>query len=321
VDGQVWDVVGLDTGYFSKCKLWEPIVNYPIIRKDIRDVMVEDLQDFDAVVHLAALSNDPLGNLDHRWTHDINFDGTIHLAQCARAAGIKRFLFFSSCIMYGVSDGGDVNEDSPLNPQTDYARSKVDAENMLRTMADDDFHPTFIRNGTIYGSAAAQRLDTVVNQFVAEAMTHGTVTVLSDGTPWRPIVHVWDVSRTVPVYLQAPIETIHNQAFNNGADWMNMRVREIAEAVVKAIPGAVLKIASESGADQRTYKASFAKFARTFPQFKFDYSLDRGIAELMDMFQRTSIINEDQSKFVRLSQLKHLIADNELDSTLRWTYV
>ncbi|WP_112322084.1 NAD-dependent epimerase/dehydratase family protein [Oceanibium sediminis] len=315
------DVVGYDTGYFSDCTLVPDGTTLPELQKDIRDVAPADLKGFDTVIHLAALSNDPIGNIDEGWTTDINHDATVRLAELAREAGVGRFLFSSSCIMYGMSDGGVVDETSPLDPQTEYARSKVKSEAELTTMASDSFSPVYIRNGTIYGVSPRMRFDTVLNNLVGAAYTSGTVKVLSDGKPWRPVLHVEDVCRSFMNIMDAPRQDIHNQAFNNGADHLNHQVIELAQMAVDAVPGATLEVLNEPSADQRTYKASFAKFARTFPDFEWKWTARTGAQDLSDTFEKVGLTAEQYSgkHFTRLKWLNHLLDENKLDRNLRWT--
>jgi nucleoside-diphosphate-sugar epimerase len=313
-------IVGLDAGYFNACTLVPESVRVPARRKDIRDITVADLQGFDAVIHLAALSNDPLGNLDTALTREINYQATARLAECARAAGVRRFLFSSSCIMYGMSEANVVDENSPLDPRTEYARSKVLAEGAVAELADDGFSPTFLRNGTIYGLSPRMRFDTVLNDLVGMAVTSGRVIVHSDGQPWRPVVHVEDVARAFMTALEAPRENVHNQAFNTGANKLNRQVRDLAEIVVRAVPGCALELRAQSGADQRTYKADFAKFARTFPHFEFRWSAEEGARQLAGQFQAMGLTQEllTGRRFTRLKWLSHLLDREELDGSLRW---
>jgi nucleoside-diphosphate-sugar epimerase len=313
------DVVGMDADFYEGCDL-TPIPAVKSIKRDIRDITVDDLRGFDAVVHLAALSNDPIGNLNSSWTDSINFHGTRQLAERAREAGVSRFLFASSCIMYGMSEGGIVDEESPLNPQTDYARSKVDAERALSALASDEFSPVLLRNGTMYGVSPRMRFDTVLNSLSGWAVTTGTITVMGDGKPWRPVVHVRDVGRAFLAALDAPREAIHNQAVNVGADHLNTQVIDLARAVQRAVPGAELKVLAQSDADQRTYRTSFAKFARTFPSFTFERDVQAGADELADALRDLKVSFDDFSsdRFTRLKRLNLLITEGRLDGELRW---
>lgn len=315
-----YQVVGLDTGYFRACTLGVDNSSVPEITKDLRAIEPSDLQGFDAVIHLAALSNDPIGNLNADWTRQINADGTLRLAAMAKAAGIRRFLFSSSCIMYGMSEAEVVDENSPLAPQTEYARSKVVAEDALRALADDRFSPIYCRNGTVYGLSPRMRFDTVLNNFMGSAFTTGRVEVHSDGTPWRPVVHVQDVARYFKLMLEAPLQDVHNEAFNMGVDSLNLQVREIAEVAAEAVPGAELIMVPQPGADQRTYKADFSKFSRTFPNFEFQWTARKGAQELYEAFRSIALRREDfvDKRFTRLRWLGHLIEAGKLDDELRW---
>jgi nucleoside-diphosphate-sugar epimerase len=315
-----YDVVGLDTGYFSQCTLLPDTVGVPAVCKDIRSIEQNDLRGFHAVIHLAALSNDPIGNLDADWTREINLEGSVRLAEYAKAAGVERFLFSSSCIMYGMSEANVVTEESPLDPRTEYARSKVLAERVISALAGDRFSPTFLRNGTIYGLSPRMRFDTVFNDLIATAVTTGKVVVHSDGKPWRPVIHVQDVARAFMTILQAPVEKVRNQAFNTGANELNYQIRELAEIAVRTVPDCKLEIKGQSGADQRTYKADFAKFARSFPEFKFRWTAEKGAAELYDAFKKIRLTYSDLTdrRFTRLKWLRYLLDSRQLDEQLRW---
>jgi len=312
-------VVGLDTGYFADCTLVPDRADFPELRKDIREVELDDVRGFDAVVHLAALSNDPIGNLDARWTEEINHLSTVHLAELAREAGVQRFLFSSSCIMYGMSSAEVVDEESPLDPQTEYARSKVKSEVALRELASDGFSPTYLRNGTVYGVSPRMRFDTVLNDLVGRAFTTGMITVFSDGRPWRPVIHVEDVARSFAHVLRAPRELVHNQAFNNGADHLNHQVIDLAEIAAGVVPGCEVEVLGQSSADQRTYKADFGKFARTFPDFAWRWNARSGAEELASTFAEIGLTRDEfaDPRFTRLRWLEKLLA-GQLDGSLRW---
>ena len=314
------DVVGLDAGYFDECRLFEARQLAVSIQGDVRDVEARDLDGFDAVVHLAALSNDPVGDLNQRITEEINFEGSVRLAQAAKAAGVQRFLFSSSCIMYGVSQLSVVTEESPLDPQTEYARSKVKAERAIFAMASDRFSPVFLRNGTVYGPSARMRFDTVLNNLVGAAATTGKVSIHGGGKPWRPVVYVEDVARAFLRVLEAPVAVTHNQAFNLGADHLNQQVLHLAEIAARTVPGSTIEVLNQPSADQRTYWTSFEKFARTFPDFQFRWSPEEGARSLYEALQRIGLTYEQFTgkEFTRLKWLKYLLQSQQLDPSLHW---
>ena len=315
-----YEAVGLDTGYFEPCRLIPDTANVPWLRKDVRDLQLDDLKGFHAVVHLAALSNDPIGNLNESWTEEINFRATVRLAELARDAGVERFLFSSSCIMYGMSEAAVVTEESPLDPKTEYARSKVKSERAISELARDGFSPSFLRNGTIYGVSPGMRFDTVLNDLMGAAVTTGKVTLYSDGKPWRPVVHVQDVARAFLTVLEAPVRDVWNQAFNTGANHLNHQIIELAEIVVDTVPHCKLEIIAQAGADQRTYKADFGKFARTFPNFSFNWTAKEGARELYETFNRIGLSQDNfiDKRFTRLKWLRYLLETGQLDGSLRW---
>jgi len=314
------EVVGLDTGYFADCTLIPPALKVPSIRKDLRNLEPADLEGFDAVVHLAALSNDPIGNLNPHWTEGINFQASVRLAEFAKAAGVQRFLFSSSCIMYGMSEAAMVTEESPLDPQTEYARSKVKAERAIAQLADATFSPTFLRNGTIYGLSPHMRFDTVLNNLVGSAVATGKIVLHGDGSPWRPVAHVEDITRAFLHVLEAPLDAVHSQAFNNGEDRMNHQIIELARIVAEVVPGAQIECLGSPNADQRTYKTDFGKFARAFPDFTFQWTIERGAQELSGAFRSVGLTREDflDRRFTRLKWLRHLLDTGQLDDSLRW---
>jgi nucleoside-diphosphate-sugar epimerase len=316
-----YDVTGLDTGYFEECTLTPVRGEVPSVKKDIRDLEQADLEGFDAVVHLAALSNDPLGNLSEAWTEEINLDASVRLAELAKAAGVRRFLFSSSCIMYGMSEAAVVSENSPLDPKTAYARSKVKAEQAISALATAGFSPTFLRNGTVYGLSPRMRFDTVFNDLMGSAVANRKVVVYSDGSPWRPVVHVQDVARAFKAVLEAPVETVHDQAFNVGSDALNHQVIALARIAASTVVGCDLEVQAQPGADQRTYKTDFGKFAHAFPDFSFEWTPSRGATELRRGFESVGLDREmlADRRFTRLRWLEHMLDTGALDDSLRWS--
>ena len=318
-----YDVTGIDNEMFAECTLVPDPVDIPSIRKDIRDLEAADLEGFHAVIHLAALSNDPIGNLNDDWTEDINYRASARLAELARFARVRRFLFSSSCIMYGMSEAAEVNEDCPLDPKTEYARSKVKAERAIAQLASSSFSPTFLRNGTIYGVSPRMRFDTVFNDFMASAVCLKKITVLSDGKPWRPVIHVEDVVRAFMTVLEAPLEDVHNRPFNVGANHLNYQMGHLAEVAVDAVPGCSLEIVAQAGADQRTYKSDFSRFAKTFPNFEFQWTPKTAAPAMRDAFSSIGLTTEiwKDKRFTRLKWLRHLMDTGQLDDRLCWREV
>ena len=315
------EVVGLDTFFFEDCTLSEDREWVPSLRRDIRDVREADLDGFDGVVHLAALCNDPLGDLYPEWTAEINHQASVHLARLARGAGVQRFLYASSCSMYGAAGGDDVlTEDAPLRPLTAYATSKVRTEEDVAKLADDSFSPVFMRNATAYGLSPRLRADVVLNNLVCWAHTTGRVRIMSDGSPWRPIVHVQDIAGAFAAALAAPREAIHNQAFNVGANGENYQVRELAEIVRNTVPGCTIEYAEGAGPDPRSYRVDFGKLSRMFPGYRPHWNASFGAKELYAALQAAGVTLADFQgrKFIRLAQLKHLRATGMVDESLRW---
>ncbi len=315
-------VVGLDTFFFEDCSLGsEDTERVPVLRKDIRDIEVSDLEGFDAIAHLAALCNDPLGDLHPEWTHEINHQASVQLASMARDAGVKRFLYASSCSMYGAAGGDDaLTEEAPLRPLTAYAISKVRTEEDVSKIATDSFSPVFMRNATAYGLSPRLRADVVLNNLVCWAHTTGRIRIMSDGTPWRPIVHVQDISRAFAAVLAAPRAIIHNQAFNVGANGENYQVRELAEIVRATVPGCTIEYADGAGPDPRSYRVDFAKLSGTFPDFKPQWNASFGAKDLYAALQEANVTLADFQgrKYIRLAQIKHLLGLGRLDDALRW---
>lgn len=315
------EVTGLDTFFFEGCTLGDDQDAIPALRKDVRDIQAADLRGFDAVVHLAALCNDPLGDLHAEWTYEINHQASLQLGHLAREAGVTRFLFASSCSMYGAAGRDDVlTEEAPLKPLTAYAISKVRAEETLSQLADSSFSPVFMRNATAYGLAPRLRADVVLNNLVCWAHTTGRIRIMSDGTPWRPIVHVQDIARAFAVALVAPRDAIHNQAFNVGATGENYQVRELAEIVRATVPGCTVEYAADAGPDPRSYRVDFSKLTRTFPDLRPQWNAAFGAKDLYAALQEAQVtLAEFQGrKYIRLAQIKHLLDLGRLDSTLRW---
>jgi nucleoside-diphosphate-sugar epimerase len=313
------EVVGLDSGLFERCVLGPAPNDPPGHTVDLRDVHLNHLSDVDAVVHLAALSNDPLGALAPDLTYDINHRASTRLARMARDAGVSRFLYASTCSVYGASgDAGLVGEDAPLRPATPYAESKVRVEDDLHELADDHFTPVYLRNATAFGYSPRLRADIVLNNLVGHAYLSGEVLVLSDGTPWRPLVHAADIARAFAAALTAPREAVHDKAFNIGTERNNVTVAEIAAEVVEAVPGSRLRITGEAGADPRSYRVDFSRFRAAIPGFDCEWTVKAGALELIDAYQKHGLTTESfERRFTRLAWLKDETARGSVDDTLR----
>lgn len=311
------DVVGLDAGFFADCVLGAAPNDPPTLNVDLRDVTVDQLRGFDAVVHLAALSNDPLGALAPKITYDINHHASARLARLAKEAGVRRFLYASTCSVYGSAGDDLVDESAPLRPLTPYAESKVRVEDDATALADDSFSPVFLRNATAFGFSPRLRADIVLNNLVGYAVLTGEVKVLSDGTPWRPLVHAQDIARAFATCLTAPIEAIHCQAYNIGAERNNLTVAEIAEAVVDVVPGSRLAITGESGPDPRSYRVDFSA-ARKNLGYEAQWTIPEGAAELYREYTDAGLTSDDfLQRFTRLAHLKSLQQQGSLDESMR----
>jgi nucleoside-diphosphate-sugar epimerase len=314
------DVVGYDTQLYRGCDFAEDRGSVSGRIADVRDVATADLEGFDAVVHYAALSNDPLGDLDASLTEDVNRDGTLRLANAARDAGVGRFIFASSCSMYGASGSDDtLDEQAPLRPLTPYAESKVRAEEGLFALADAEFAPASMRNATVFGVSPRLRLDIVLNNLAAWAHTTGRIRLLSDGRAWRPLVHVEDVARATATLLDAPVERIRGEAFNVGTDEQNYLVRQLAEVLVP-VTGCSIEVAEGSSADQRSYRVDFSKLAHRFPDLEFQWDAQRGARELVAAYRKVGLTKDDfdGDRFVRIRRLMSLLDEDKLDADLRW---
>jgi nucleoside-diphosphate-sugar epimerase len=314
------DVLGLDTGFYTESALYPATTPpYTLLHKDIRQITPEDLAGVEAVVHMAELSNDPLGELSPEMTDAINFQGSVHLAQLAKAAGVQRFIYTSSCSVYGVATVEVVDETAALNPQTAYARCKVQVEEAVQQMGDDTFSPVFLRNATAFGASPRMRFDIVLNNLAGYAWTTREIKLLSDGSPWRPLVHGQDIAHAIGCVLQADRKIIHNQVFNVGSNAQNYRVREIAEMIATVFPGCTMTLGQSDG-DNRSYRVCFDKIHNRLPGFSCQWDAKKGAQELLTVFQQVHLTEETffSRHFTRLKQLQHLINSGQLDPSLFW---
>lgn len=315
------EVTGVDVGYYKSGHLYHPEGDQPrTLARDIRQLTPADLQGNDAVVHMAELSNDPTGELAPDITYEINHKGSVRLARIAKEAGVRRFLYMSSCSVYGVADGDlPVTEETPVNPQTAYAVCKTLCERDIMPMADSGFSPVFFRNSTAFGASPRQRFDLVVNNLSGLAWTTGEIKMTSDGSPWRPLVHGLDIGQAICCALEAPVDAIHGQIFNIGSNGQNYRVREVAEIVARHFDGCTTMFGSQ-GADNRSYRVSFDKLARHLPDFSCDWDVARGVQQLHELFKQIEFTRDDFEfrPYTRMKQLQYLIRSGQIDRDFFW---
>ncbi len=316
------EIVGMDTNLYHGATFGDEMPPQPItqIQKDVRDIVPADLDGFDAIIHLAGLSNDPLGDLNPDLTYEINYHASVRLAEMAKEVGVERFIFSSSCSNYGAGVSDWLDENSEFNPVTPYGRSKVMVEQDVSKMADDNFTPTFLRSGTAYGVSPRLRFDLVLNNLTAWAYTTKRVFLKSDGSPWRPIVHIEDMSRAFVAVLKAPRNLIHNEAFNVGLTGENYRIRELAEIVAETVPGSYIEYAEGAGPDKRNYRVNCDKIIDTLPDYKPVWTARKGAQELFEAYQKVGLQPKEFEgpRYRRIHHIKMLIAENRLSDELRW---
>jgi nucleoside-diphosphate-sugar epimerase len=313
------EVTGLDIGLFSQCNLGGEPVPVPSIHRDVRDIEASTLEGFDAVIHLAAISNDPVGDLNPEITYAVNHRASVSLAGAAREAGVERFLFASSCSLYGAASDV-VDESAEFNPVTPYGQSKVLAERDISTLASESFSPTFLRNGTAHGLSRRHRGDLVVNNLTAYGFTTGEVRMQSDGTPWRPLVHIRDIAGALLAALEAPRDAVHNEAFNVGADEENYQIRDVAHIVAEVVPGTSVTLAAGASPDKRSYRVSFKKIGEQLPGFQPQWTVRRSVAEMLEAYRADGLTFDEfnSGRFMRIARIKELVAEGLLEDDLTW---
>ena len=314
------EVVGLDTDYFSACTFTGKLAEIKTIKRDVREELADVITGHDAIIHLAGLSNDPLGDYDPTLTEEINYRASVKIAKLAKQAGVERFIFASSCSNYGASGDNFLTEEASFNPVTPYGKSKVLVEQALNELADDKFSPTYLRASTAYGVSPRLRFDLVVNNLTAWAYTTGQVYLKSDGTPWRPIVHVEDICRAYIAALESDRELIHNEAFNVGTTTENYQISEIAEIVEDVVPGCKVAFAEDAGPDKRCYRVDCNKIARVLHNFKPQWTVRQGIEDLYNTYKTVGLeLDEFEGpRLMRIAHIKELVESGRLDTSLRW---
>jgi len=315
-----FEVVGLDSDLYRRCTFGDGPVKVPNIAKDIRNTSPEDIEGFDAVCHLAALSNDPLGDLDPNLTYEINYKASVRLAELAKSAGVRRFVFSSSCSCYGAAGNEMLTEEAPFNPVTPYGKSKVWVERDISALADADFSPVFLRNATAYGVSPRLRFDLVLNNLAAWAFTTGKIMMKSDGSPWRPIVHIRDIALAFIAVLNAPRELVHNEAFNVGVTGDNLQIRDIAKIVGQTVPGCKVAFAEGALPDTRNYRVDCGKLPRTLVSFRPQWNARRGAKELYEAYKKYGLTLEEFEgpRYQRIAHIRKLLSDGILDKSLRF---
>lgn len=316
-----FSVTGLDTNFYDGCNFMDLDYTVRQISKDIRNITKDDLLGIEAIIHLAALSNDPMGALNPRLTSEINYLASVRLARLAKECKVERFIFSSSCSVYGVAGDEIIDEQGKLSPETEYARSKVESEKEIAKLADRSFSLVSLRNATVYGISPMLRVDLVVNNLAGWAFTTGKIRMMSDGSPWRPLIHIQDICDAFIAVLKAPRELIHNQVFNVGNNSQNYRVRDIVSAIKKEMPGCNIEHTGEHGPDTRTYRVNFNKFTtRLGDYFKPKWSIEKGVKEILAFYKQNSLNRQDfeGDKFTRLKRIKKLISEGKVDANLFW---
>lgn len=315
-----YEVVGLDIDLYRRCNFGDGLVEVATLNKDLRDIALEDLRGIDAICHLAALSNDPLGSLNPQLTFEINYKASVRLAELAKRAGVERYIFSSSCSCYGAAGDDMLTEEAPFNPVTPYSESKVLTERDVSALADDNFSPTFLRNATAYGVSPRLRFGLVLNNLSGWAFTTGRIMMKSDGSPWRPIVHVEDISKAFVAVLEAPRELVHNKAFNVGVTEDNIQIRDIAKVVGETIPDCQIEFAQGASPDKRCYKVDCSRLPQILPNFQPQWNVRRGAKELYEAYKKNGLTFEEFKgpRYQRIGQIRKLLKEGIIDDTLRY---